>query len=77
MLNESQIITVLQRVNPRLSGTSIDPDTTLAELNLDSLDRFSLLAELQEETGIEIPDADVGQLVSVRAIMEYLEGRAG
>jgi len=77
MLTEAQIIEILRRVNPRLDAKTITPTATLDELALDSLDRFILLGELQEATGIEIPDDDVPQLTSLRAIHEYLAARSG
>ena len=77
MITEDQIITLMQKVNPKIDLSRVTPTDTLTELDFDSLDRFNLLVELQEATGIEVPDEDIEKLESARTIREYLIARGG
>src|SRR5215471_18455527 len=46
------------------------------ELGVDSLDLVELVMELEETTGVDIPE-DVGSFPSLRALIEYLRRRQG
>ncbi len=47
---------------------SMDPDG----LALDSLSLFELLIVLEDKYGVSIPDEDIGKLISIDAIEEYI-----
>ena len=47
-------------------------DNLLKQHKLDSLDMFNLFIEIQEETGVTIPDEDIDGLTSISLIVEYL-----
>ena len=49
----------------------IDPESSLADLGLDSLDTVTLLFELETRLGIEIPD-DAAK--SVRTVRDVVDG---
>lgn len=52
----------------------IEPESSLADdLGLDSLSVTSLIVRLEEEFGIEIPDRQITQFVTVGDIVAYLE----
>lgn len=55
----------------------IGHDATFTELGADSSDSYSLVLALEDEFGIEIPDHDVPQLQTVRAVVCYVTARAG
>lgn len=62
----------------------VDSDEHLAadatfkqDLGADSHDSHSLVLALEEEFGIEIPDHDVPDLQTVRAVVRYVTARAG
>jgi acyl carrier protein len=46
------------------------PDTTFEELGMTSLDALALIADLEEEFGVEIPNEDAMSLSSVRQAVE-------
>ena len=47
---------------------SITLDTTLESIAVDSLDRVSLAFDLEEEYGVEIPEAKLHQILTVRDV---------
>jgi acyl carrier protein len=48
----------------------LTPDTTFAELGMTSLDALALIADLEEEFGVEIPNEDAMSLRDVRQAVE-------
>jgi acyl carrier protein len=44
-------------------------------LDIDSYDFLMFLISLDELTGVEIPEADYGQLISLNDIVHYLSAR--
>ena len=55
---------------------SLDPDQSLDEQGLDSYDRMSLLTELEEKFGIELPNDVANQLKTLRDIVKRLNQEA-
>ena len=51
-----------------LPEDSITLDTTLESIAMDSLDRVSLSFDLEEEYGVEIPESQLHQIVTVRDV---------
>ncbi len=52
-----------------------DFDRTLEEIGMDSLDLMSVLFSVQDEYGLEIPDEDIAQLVSLNALSSYIRDK--
>lgn len=48
----------------------LTPDTTFEELGMTSLDALALIADLEEEFGIEVPNEDALSLRNVRQAVE-------
>lgn len=48
----------------------LTPDTTFEELGMTSLDALALIADLEEEFGVEIPNEDALSLRDVRQAVE-------
>ncbi len=57
------------------------PDAWSAEFDfrkegaLDSLDHVTFLLRLAERHGLEVPDRDVDQLTSIKAVLDYAAAR--
>jgi acyl carrier protein len=80
-MTEAQIKEVvfkaLGRIAPEADLGGLDPDANLREaLDIDSFDHLNLLVGLDEELGIEIPEADYGQLSTLADLTRYLAARA-
>jgi acyl carrier protein len=70
------ILKVLGRIAPEADLDTLDPDANVREaLDIDSFDHLNLLIGLNEELGVEIPEADYGQLTTLADIMRYLSAR--
>jgi acyl carrier protein len=48
----------------------LTPDTTFEELDMNSLDALALIADLEEEFGVEVPNEDALSLRNVRQAVE-------
>ena len=58
----------------RMDVNTIDDDANiLDDLGADSLEVVEMLMTLESEFGIIVPDEDVMQLKTVRAVAEYIE----
>jgi len=67
---------VLATIAPEKDYTALDPTVNVREtLDIDSFDFLNVLIELNGVTGVEIPEADYGQLVSLNDIVDYLSAR--
>ena len=57
-----------------VKAEEVKPEARLVEdLGADSLDAVELVMALEEEFGVEIPDEDAAKLVTVGAVVQYLE----
>ena len=77
LLDEAQIketlLAILEGVAPEADFDEISPDEDVRDaLDIDSFDFLNVLIALNEETGVEIPEADYGQLVSINDIVQYV-----
>jgi len=58
-----------------VSPEGLDPDTAFEHMGLDSLDMAELSLAIEERTGIEIDDGDLGSLRSIRDLAALLVAR--
>lgn len=57
-----------------ISEDEITPDSSFMEdLGADSLDIVEVIMAIEEEYGMEIPDAEVEGMDTVKALVEYVE----
>jgi acyl carrier protein len=74
-LTEDRVIEVVKKARTRVDFSRLTPDADLRAIGADSLDMMSILLEVQGAAGIEIPDAEIGELQSVRAIVDYVNAK--
>jgi len=61
----------------RVPQDQLKPETRLVQdLGVDSVMTLDLLMELEENLGIEIPEIDAAELVSVGKVLEYVRANA-
>ncbi|HEY7492270.1 MAG TPA: acyl carrier protein [Candidatus Tectomicrobia bacterium] len=71
------IFKVLGQIAPEADLTHLAPDADLHQaLDIDSFDHLNFLIGLNEALGVDIPEADYGQLTTLTAIVRYLAARA-
>lgn len=76
MLTIEQIRNVIRSSGVDIDALSMPVKKNFSALGLDSMDVFNILIELQNITGIEIPDEDIKILQSIEKICEYFEKKA-
>jgi acyl carrier protein len=64
-----KVISTLATVK-RVPPETIKPDSSLADLGIDSLDTFTLLFELESKFNISIPDDEARNIRTVNDIVE-------
>ncbi len=70
------IFDILASIAPEADLDGLDPQADMREaLDIDSFDFLNFLIALDEELGVEIPEADYGQLVSLNDLLAYLDAR--
>jgi acyl carrier protein len=72
----SMIVEEIGNIAPETNAARLGDGEDLREaLDLDSMDIFNLVAALSQRLGIDIPDADAGQLVTFGGGVAYLGQR--
>ena len=70
------IFKVLGQIAPEADLSTLAPDENVREaLDIDSFDHLNFLIGLNEALGVEIPEADYGQLTTLAGIVSYLSAR--
>ena len=70
------IVAVIGEIAPETDAAAVDDAEDLREvLDLDSMDIFNLVVAVSERLGIDIPDVDAVNLVTLAGGIAYLETR--
>jgi acyl carrier protein len=70
------VVKALKRIAPESDPETLGPDQDVRHsLDIDSYDFLMFLISLDDLLGVEIPEADYGQLVSMNDIVRYLSER--
>ena len=63
-------------VAPDLDVADIDAETDLRnDLDIDSMDFLNFVIAVSQRFGVEIPEADYGQITSLQTCAEYVSAR--
>ena len=72
----AMMVEEIGNIAPETDAAALGDDEDLREaLDLDSMDIFNIVVALSQRLGIDIPDADVGKLVSLGGGIAYLGER--
>ncbi len=75
---EETIFSILGQIAPEADFENLDPDEDIrGALDIDSFDFLNFLIGLNEQLGVEIPEADYGELNSLNDLVAYLMAHAG
>ena len=67
------VIDIISDIAPDEDLSTIKPEIRLRDqLQLDSMDFLDIVMELRKRHGIEVPEADYGQLASLESCADYL-----
>lgn len=68
------VVRVLGEIAPEADFTTLDPDADIRDTyDIDSFDFLNFLIGLDEALGVEIPEADYGQLNTLSHLTTYLQ----
>lgn len=76
-MNESEIksivISIIKNIAPDTEPEKLQPDDNIrTKLEIDSFDALQIVVALDEKFGIEIPEADYGQIQTLSSLNDYL-----
>lgn len=69
-----RVINIIAEV-AEMAASTIQPETRLGEIWIDSLDRIEFGMHIEEDFGLEIPDQDAEAWATVGDVAAYLERR--
>jgi acyl carrier protein len=73
---QNAIFDALGAVAPEMDPTAIAPERPLREqIDIDSFDFLNFIIRLHEILGIDIPEKDYAELLTLNSSLEYLERR--
>ena len=75
MTTTDSVIGIIKDISPQTKVDAAKTGEELFELGLDSLDHASVLLQIEESFGIKIPDAESERLVTVDAIVRFIEAQ--
>ena len=68
----------LGNIAPEWDAAEIDPKEDIREaMDIDSMDILNLVIALHKRTGIDIPEADYSELVTIDGAVSYLAAQSG
>ena len=73
---KDKVITIISSTTGIAKENITENANLLTDLELESLDVVTLVAELEKEVGKEIPDKDIKEFQTVGDVIKYLEENA-
>lgn len=74
-ISNDDIKKIVVKVVPNLDYQSLDADTLLRKYPIDSIDFYTIILDIQEHCGIEVPDSDLEKFETINAIRLYCEAQ--
>jgi acyl carrier protein len=75
---KAAIFEAITAIAPEIDTTDIRPDRQLRQqIDLDSFDFLNVIIRLHEILGIDIPESDYGELLTLDRALDYLMRRCG
>ena len=72
------VLRELHKIAPEVDLNQLDASIDLREqVDLDSMDILNLAIAIHEATGVDIPEADYPQMVTIDGSVAYLRSRLG
>jgi acyl carrier protein len=70
------ILEAIERIAPDVDTSTLPTDVDFREeAELDSMDFLGVLTAVQEATGIEVPETDYAQIITIDRFTEYLTAK--
>ena len=75
MTTTQSVIAIIKDISPQTKVDASKSGEELFGLGLDSLDHASVLLQIEETFGIKIPDEESERLVTVDAIVKFIDDK--
>jgi acyl carrier protein len=62
-----------REVDPRVDIDNFNPDQSIMQQGVDSLDRSSVFLALEEEFNVKITDGQIDQLGTLNSILDFIQ----
>jgi acyl carrier protein len=73
---KASALEILRSIAPEVEPGEIEPSRPLRkQVDLDSMDWLNFLVGLHQRLGVNIPEADYAQLVTLDNVLDYLQAR--
>lgn len=73
---KAMVIEELLNIAPEVSPDEIDPDEDVREgLDIDSMDALNYISALHKRLGVDIPEADYPEMMTVNKAVAYLAAK--
>ena len=70
------ILDAIVKIAPDIEPDTLPPDIDFhEEAELDSMDFLGVLTAVQEATGLEVPESDYSEIVTIDQFTDYLSAR--
>ncbi|WP_396201365.1 acyl carrier protein [Gemmatimonas sp.] len=70
------VLAALATVAPEVDGSTLRDDAPVrAQVDIDSVDYLNFLIALHDATGVDIPETDYAQIVTLAGLVDYLLAR--
>ena len=69
------IQTILSKYTTVSKDEIIENSVLTSDLGLSSFDVVSIVSDFEDEFDIEIPDRDIRKLVTIKDVIEYIQGK--
>lgn len=67
------ILDAIERIAPDVDASTLPDDVDFREeAELDSMDFLSVLNAIQDATGVEVPEIDYAEIITIAQFTEYL-----
>jgi len=75
---QNVILTEIDVIAPGSVPDGLDADADMREeMDLDSMDILNLVEALHDKLGVEIPEADLGEIMTLNSAIQYIERALG
>lgn len=73
MVTTEKLIEIMIESGADVEKAQIEPNETFENIGLDSLDMYNFFVQIEEDLGVEVPDAVFEELNTLEKVRAYLE----